>query len=129
MLGRSLSAEEATTAVSDIVRANRPIIRLQDIEQAVCKAFGLENQKLQTKSKCKTLSQPRMLAMFLARKHTRIAYSEIGEYFGNRTHSTVISAQKKVDSWIDEHELLQIGATQMSVKDILRSLEASLQVG
>lgn len=129
MLGRPLSSEEATNAISDIVRANRPIIRLQDIEQAVCKAFGLENQKLQTKSKCQSLSQPRMLAMFLARKHTRTALSEIGEYFGNRTHSTVISAQKKVDSWIDEKETMQVGHTTMSVHEILRSLEASLQVG
>lgn len=129
MLGRQLSSEEATSAISDIVRANRPIVRLQDIEQAVCKAFGLENQKLQTKSKCQSLSQPRMLAMFLARKYTRTALSEIGEYFGNRTHSTVISAQKKVDSWIDEKESLQVGHTTMLVHDILRSLEASLQVG
>lgn len=128
MLGRSLTAEEASNAISDIVRANRPIIRLGDIEQAVCKAFGLENQKLQTKSKCQSLSQPRMLAMFLARKHTRTALSEIGEYFGNRTHSTVISAQKKVDHWIDSKETLQVGNTHMQVQEILRSLEVALQV-
>ncbi len=129
MLGRELSPEEATSAISDIVRANRPIVRLHDIEQAVCKAFGLEHQKLQTKSKCQSLSQPRMLAMFLARKHTRTALSEIGEYFGNRQHSTVISAQKKVESWIEGKESLQVGNTSMQVPDILRSLEASLQVG
>ena len=128
MLGRALNAQEASSAISDIIRANRPIIRLGDIEQAVCKAFGIENQKLQTKSKCQTLSQPRMLAMFLARKHTRTALSEIGEYFGNRTHSTVISAQKKVDGWIDQRETLQVGNTQMLVQDILRSLEVALQV-
>ena len=129
MLGRELSPEEATSAIGDIVRANRPIVRLHDIEQAVCKAFGLEHQKLQTKSKCQSLSQPRMLAMFLARKHTRTALSEIGEYFGNRQHSTVISAQKKVESWIEGKESLQVGNTSMQVPDILRSLEASLQVG
>ena len=129
MLGHALSAEEATSAIGDIIRANRPIVRLHDIEQAVCKAFGLEHQKLQTKSKCQSLSQPRMLAMFLARKHTRTALSEIGEYFGNRQHSTVISAQKKVESWIDGKESLQVGNTSMQVPDILRSLEASLQVG
>ena len=34
-----------------------------------------------------------MLAMWLARKHTRAALSEIGHYFGRRSHSTVVSAQ------------------------------------
>jgi chromosomal replication initiator protein len=47
----------------------------------------------------------------------------------NRQHSTVISAQKKVESWIDGKESLQVGNTSMQVPDILRSLEASLQVG
>ena len=126
---KNFGHKEATSAIGDIVRANRPIVRLHDIEQAVCKAFGLEHQKLQTKSKCQSLSQPRMLAMFLARKHTRTALSEIGEYFGNRQHSTVISAQKKVESWIEGKESLQVGNTSMQVPDILRSLEASLQVG
>ena len=39
-----------------------------------------------------------MLAMYLARKHTGAAYSEIGRFFGDRNHSTVISADKKVRS-------------------------------
>ena len=34
--------------------------------------------------------------MYLARKMTQAAYSEIGEYFGGRNHSTVMSAEKRV---------------------------------
>ena len=44
------------------------------------------------------VSQPRMLAMWLARKHTRAALTEISEFFGRRSHSTVVSAQNKVRS-------------------------------
>ena len=41
-----------------------------------------------------------MLAMFLARKHTQAAFSEIGEFFGGRNHSTVMSAVAKVEDWL-----------------------------
>ena len=45
-----------------------------------------------------------MLAMFLARKYTPAAYKEIGDYFGNRRHSTVISAEKTVEEWLRDKQ-------------------------
>lgn len=127
--GGKLTSDDAIRSISDIVRANQPIVRLRDIEKVVCEAFGLEEDVLRAKSKCQSFSQPRMLAMFLARKYTRTALSEIGAYFGNRQHSTVISAQKKVETWLDANEVLQMGRTQVPVQEILRSLEVTLQVG
>jgi chromosomal replication initiator protein len=127
--GGKLTSDDAIRSISDIVRANQPIVRLRDIEKVVCEAFGLEDDVLRAKSKCQSFSQPRMLAMFLARKYTRTALSEIGAYFGNRQHSTVISAHKKVETWLDANEVLQMGRTHVPVQEILRSLEVTLQVG
>jgi chromosomal replication initiator protein len=129
IVGGALSPDDAVRAISDIVRANQPIVRLRDIEKVVCEAFGLQEDVLRAKSKCQSFSQPRMLAMFLARKYTRTALSEIGSYFGNRQHSTVISAQKKVETWLDANEVLQMGRSHVPVQEILRSLEVTLQVG
>ena len=67
--------------------------------------------------------------MFLARKYTRTALSEIGEFFGNRQHSTVISAQKKVEQWLTSDDAIQVGRNRVTVREILRSLESNLQVG
>ena len=72
-------------------------MKLADIERAVCDVFGLEPDSLQSSRQGPAVSHPRMLAMWLARKHTRAPLSEIGSYFGRRSHSTVISAQKKID--------------------------------
>ena len=129
IVGGALSPDDAVRAISDIVRANQPIVRLRDIEKVVCEAFGLQEDVLRAKSKCQSFSQPRMLAMFLARKYTRTALAEIGAYFGNRQHSTVISAQKKVETWLDANEVLQMGRSHVPVQEILRSLEVTLQVG
>ena len=129
VVGGQLTDDDAIRCTLDLIRASHPIVRMNDIEKVVCEAFGLELKTLRAKTKCQNVSQPRMLAMFLARKYTRTALSEIGDYFGNRQHSTVISAQKKVESWIATDELIGCGRGQVAVRDMLKSLEATLQVG
>ncbi|XZE44384.1 DnaA ATPase domain-containing protein [Pirellulaceae bacterium SH467] len=129
MVGGAITHDQAIRCTLDLLRASQPVVRMSDIEKVVCDAFGLEEKALRGKTKCQQVSQPRMLAMFLARKYTRSALSEIGEYFGNRQHSTVISAQKKVESWLGEDELIQCGRGKLAVKEIVKNLESSLRVG
>lgn len=123
-----LTWEACWDAVHDLVQATQPVVRLGDIERAVCTMFGLEPDSLQSSSKMRTVTQPRMLAMFLARKYTPAAYKEIGHFFGRRQHSTVISAEKTVMGWLNENTNLQL-ARGLTVRDAIRQVEAQLQVG
>jgi chromosomal replication initiator protein len=70
-----------------------------------------------------------MLAMFLARKHTESAYSEIGQQFGGRNHSTVMSAERKVQQWLDENSTIQVASQKWSIGEILSTLEQQLLAG
>lgn len=115
-------------AIADLVQASKPVVRIVDIDRAVCDMFGLEPESLQSESKIRRVSQPRMLAMFLARKYTPAAYKEIGQYFGRRRHSTVISAEKTVSNWLQENSDLDVGRG-MKVRDAIRHVESQLQVG
>ncbi len=128
-MGRKLTHDESLAASLELIRACQPVVRITDIEKAVCESFRLDPKCLQEKGKAKTISAARMLAMFLARKHTQAAYAEIGEYFGHRQHSTVISAHRKVQQWLDANAPLQRGSTSVNVRDVVRSLETALQVG
>lgn len=94
----------AEKVLEELFRNNRRTVNLQDIEKAVCETYNLSAKSLASKSKAKHVAQPRMLAMWLARKHTKSALSEIGQFFGNRCHSTVISAEKKVNKLLDSPE-------------------------
>jgi chromosomal replication initiator protein len=67
--------------------------------------------------------------MWLARKHTRAACSEIGRYFGRRSHSTVISAQKKVTSWMTAGRSLELANRAWGVEEAIQRVEAQLRVG
>lgn len=129
MLGGSFSDHQAIEATQDLLSSCQPSVRLSDIEKAVCDVFGLDPKSLQAKGKTKTVSQPRMLAMFLARKYTRAAYAEIGDYFGRRRHSTVISAEKKVSEWLNLESSGRGSQEHGKLREALRNVEASLRVG
>lgn len=127
--GEPISLAMAEETLSELLRHATRSVRLPDIEQAVCQVFGLEPKSLQSNRKGKQISHPRMLAMWLARKHTRAAFSEIGYYFGRRSHSTVISAQKKINAWMADHVALEANDGAWDVEDAIRRVEQALRAG
>jgi chromosomal replication initiator protein len=127
--GRPIDLALAREALADLVRANQRAIRLDDVQRAVCEVLGMENAQLQSDVKAKSASHPRMLAMFLARRHTRAALSEIGEHFGRRSHTTVVAAQKKVAAWIAQHSSLTVNGRTWTVEQAIREIENRLQIG
>jgi chromosomal replication initiator protein len=88
--------------------------------------FGLEPQALRSARRTSAVAHPRMLAMWLARKHTRAALAEIGEFFGNRTHTTVISANKKVGQWLNDPQSVRLADHTLSVAEAVRKVEEKL---
>jgi chromosomal replication initiator protein len=128
-LGKPITLALAEEALGDLIHTSGRAVRLGDIEKAICDVFHLEPDSLQSDRKVKTVSHPRMLAMWLARKHTRVALSEIGHFFGRRSHSTVISAQKKVELWMAAGAPLDVDGRRCNVEDAIRRVEESLRAG
>ena len=126
--GRPISQEFAEETLGNLFRDAAQPMRLADIQRAVCHVFGLEPETLQSKKKQVAVSRPRMLAMWLARKYTRAALSEIGGFFGGRTHATVISAQKKVDGWVSSGAMLHVADHPCSAEEAIRRVEEALRV-
>ncbi len=124
---RPITLTLAEEALSEMIDHRGRIVKLSDIERAVCQVFGLEPESLQSSQKAKTVSHPRMLAMWLARKHTRAALTEIGQYFGRRTHSTVISAQKKIESLMAQGSSVKLGERDWSLEETIRRVEENLR--
>ena len=127
--GKPVNLELAQATLTDVFRATRRVVRLPDIERAVCDVLGLDPRSLQSDRKVRTVSQPRMLAMWLARKHTRAALSEIGQFFGRRSHTSVISAQKKVDQALAGRGKLLADQIEGPLAETVRRVEAQLRMG
>ena len=126
---KPVSMPLAKEALEEIVHSTCRVVRLEEIEAAVCDVFGLKPQTLQSDRKTKSVSHPRMLAMWLARKYTRAALCEIGNYFGGRSHSTVVSAQKKVQRWLSDGQPVQLADRDWRMEDALQRIETRLRTG
>ncbi|MCE9554712.1 MAG: hypothetical protein K8T91_15250 [Planctomycetes bacterium] len=125
---RPITAALADEALADLTSSTTRGVQLVDIERAICDEFRLEGDALRSQNKGKTLSQPRALAMWLARKHTRSALSEIGSYFGRRSHTTVLAAHKRVEDLMARRGLDMQQAGQ-NIEATIRRVEQRLRVG
>ncbi len=128
-LGKSVDLELAESALADLIQAAARPVRLPEIVSAVCDVFGVESDQLQSSSKAASVVLPRMLVMFLARKYTRAALSEIGQSVGRRSHSTVVSAQNKVNGWLANGRRVPLGHGECSLEEALRRVESRLKTG
>jgi chromosomal replication initiator protein len=110
----SLRHEEITTDVARealrdklrISELNAPSetaeLTLTGIQHAVAKEWGVTVEGLRSKTRTKTLTVPRQIAMYIARELLGTQLVEIGQAFGGRDHSTVIHSLEKVQSNISE---------------------------
>jgi chromosomal replication initiator protein len=126
--GQPISRALAAEALGDLLRHAAKIVSLEDIDAAVCKTMKLKPGALQSEVRSWSVSHPRMVAVFLARKHTSASYSEIGRHFGGRNHSTAVANEKKVRQWLEEDAVLTGGTKACKVREIIEAAERLLNV-
>lgn len=87
------------------------------IIKAVADYYGLTRQQITGKTRTKNISNARHISIYLCRKLLDLSYIKIGEEFGGRDHSTVISACTKV-----EKQIRKDTAMATAVKEIRKQL-------
>lgn len=125
--GRTIDLALAEEALGEAIAQSRAAVQLADVQQAVCEVFGIEPASLRSGRRTSAVAHPRMLAMWLARKHTRAALAEIGEFFGKRSHTTVISANKKVGQWMDNPQAVKLADHTLTLAEAVRKVEERLR--
>jgi chromosomal replication initiator protein len=112
---KDITVEVAREALRDKLRAIEGLeaepngkLTILTIQQAVAKEWGVTVDGLRSKTRTKTLTIPRQIAMYLARELLATQLVEIGNAFGGRDHSTVIHSIDKVQESITEDPDLKI---------------------
>lgn len=70
------------------------------IIKCVAEYYGLTRQQITGKTRTKNIAGARHISIYLCRKLLDLSYIKIGEEFGGRDHSTIISACAKVEKQI-----------------------------
>ena len=103
-LNRSnLDMSLAQTVLRDIVdQDDANVISPTDIIQATAQYFKLTVDDLYGSSRSQAVAIARQIAMYLCRERTNLSLPKIGQLFGNRDHTTVMYAYKKISDLMKE---------------------------
>ena len=100
--GSDITLPLAQEALKDY--ANKGLISEKNdvakIQKVVADYFQISIDDLRGKKRSSNISFPRQIAMYLCRKLTDESFPKIGEAFGNRDHTTVMHALKKIEEGI-----------------------------
>ncbi len=101
--GKPLTIETARLVLEALdIRKRRPI-QISDILDAVATHFGLRPAELVGRRRSRSVSYPRQLCVYLARKLTSMSLEDIGVHLGGRDHSTVLHAERSIENSL-KHE-------------------------
>ncbi|MBE6109673.1 MAG: chromosomal replication initiator protein DnaA [Erysipelotrichaceae bacterium] len=75
------------------------------IIKAVADYYGLTRQQITSKTRTKNIANARHISIYLCRQLLDISYIKIGDEFGGRDHSTIMSACAKVEKQIVEDQV------------------------
>lgn len=98
LLGRPIDLEftKAEISIANPIKAQESTV--EDIQRAVCNHFSFSNAELLSKDRHKSVAFARQVAMYLCRQRLKCSFPELGRAFGNRDHTTVMSACRRVES-------------------------------
>ena len=85
----------ASDALSEL-HINRKSVTLKDIENVVIKHYDVSRNDIHSGNKSKNIALARQICMYLTKELTESSYQEIGRYFANKRHTTVIFAINKI---------------------------------
>lgn len=75
-------------------------IFIRDIQEIVASFYGVTVLDLTCARRTADIVYPRQVAMYLAKTLTPRSFPEIGRFFGDRDHTTVLHALRKIDGMI-----------------------------
>lgn len=94
--GRPITVQMAELALKDLIRDAEPPDQ-NKIITACASLYGMTVADMTGPRRTKQLALARQVAMYLMRFHLKLSYKEIGGYFGDRDHTTVMHAIEKVE--------------------------------
>ena len=120
LLGRAIDLEFARQELAATSSTKPNEAGVDDIQRVVCHHFKLRTSDLLSKDRHKSIAFARHVAMYLCKQRLKCSFPELGRAFGNRDHTTVMSAVRKV-----EH----LRSTDPEVRAHLEAIERKLGTG
>ncbi|MCO6383705.1 chromosomal replication initiator protein DnaA [Oceanicola sp. 502str15] len=100
LVGREVTLDMVQECLADLLRASERKLTIEEIQRRVCEHFNVRISDMTGPKRHRTIARPRQVAMFLAKGMTSRSLPEIGRRFGNRDHTTVLYAIRKIEELV-----------------------------
>ncbi|MDH3977008.1 MAG: chromosomal replication initiator protein DnaA [Gammaproteobacteria bacterium] len=94
--GKPITLDFAKDALKDLLALQEKLVTIENIQKTVAEYFKIRIADLLSKSRRRSITRPRQIAMSLAKELTTHSLPEIGDAFGGRDHTTVLHACRKI---------------------------------
>jgi len=105
---KEINMDLVVEAIQDYVSAEEGhTVTLTYIVDIVADHFNLTPQEIYSKNRSKNIAYPRQIAMYMCRKYLNMSLVDIGKSIGDKDHTTVMHAVKKIEEDLKSDVSLQ----------------------
>ena len=116
IMNNKIDLDFAKIVLKDIYRDTDKAIAPERIRSTVASYYDIKVSDLDSKRRTAEIALARQVAMYLCRESTDFSFSKIGEIFGGRDHSTVMSNCNKIQNLYQEDELIKYDIDEINKK-------------
>jgi chromosomal replication initiator protein len=114
---REINLEFARETLEGSIARPSEHLSVEQVLKIVANYYQVKVADLKSERRHKSIAAPRAVAMYLARKHTKDSYPDLGRAFGNKHHTTVLSACEKI---------LERLKTDLALRSEIHAIESQL---
>ncbi len=116
---REIDMDLAKEVIKRMNNKENKEITVDLIKEMVAEFFGIDVEKLGSKTRKQDIATARHLSIYFSKEYTKNSLKSIGSYFGGRDHSTILHSCRTVKDRMD---------TDRAFKDTVASLEQKMQL-
>jgi len=115
--GRVISEKLIEEILAKEAAQTRQLIRIKpaNLIKKVSSFYGFKPIAVKGKKRNKDLVKARHVAMYIMKQELNISYVEIGRWFSNRDHTSVIHAYEKIERLLKEDNFIQEDLTAIKI--------------
>ena len=118
LVGKNPNLDTVKNLLKDILNSTASEnVSMDTIQKVIADDYQISISDLKSKKREKKYVIPRQIAIYISREITELSYTENGEEFGGKDHSTIMTAYKKVADQIKIDPLLE-SKIQLYIREI-----------
>lgn len=94
--GREITLDSCQDILRDKLRTTGRRVTIDEIQKKVAEYYNIRVSEMSSARRAQVVVRPRHVAMYLAKELTSRSLPEIGRHFGNRDHTTVLHAVRRI---------------------------------